>query len=434
MQTDTNMQRMRRAAALAIGASILLVAAAGAMGGPFTAGGLRVFGPVAPAQLVPTEDAGNAVAAFAPEASPPLPMPPGTAPKRPAISIAGLPAAHLAIPRRGITPLGASIVADSGSTGPGSAWTATPRVGQTVAGAVSWAPPATRTGSLTLPADPPAGDKLRLFVGDGGSLLAQGPSPGQAPAAPNEEAREADLARQLANPISSLISVPFQQNIEFGIGPANAGWHDVMNIQPVVPFGISEKWNLIARMIMPVVYQDEIFPGAGSQFGIGDTTFQFFFSPKAPTQSGVIWGAGPLFFIPSGAYLLSTSTWGAGVDAVALRQVPKPYMGGGVLTYGALATQLWPVSGSAPINSLLLQPFVSYSLKSSLSFTLQSQATYNWTQSQWTIPLIASVGKIYRFGGQLTQLSFGLKYYPVRPVTAPRWGVQVNVTLLFPRK
>jgi len=199
-----------------------------------------------------------------------------------------------------------------------------------------------------------------------------------------------------------------------------------------VPFSLSADWNLVARMIMPVIYQDEIFPGAGSQFGIGDTTFQFFFSPKAPTPSGLIWGVGPTFFVPSGAYLLSSNTWGAGVDAVALKQVPQPWMNGGILTYGILATQTWPFSGPAPINVMFLQPFVSYTLKSTVSFNLQTQATYNWTQSQWTVPVIGSVSKIFKFGGQLTSLGFGVKYYAVRPVTAPQWGVQLVVTLLFP--
>jgi len=103
------------------------------------------------------------------------------------------------------------------------------------------------------------------------------------------------------------------------------------------------------------------------------------------------------------------------------------------LGYGALVTQLWPVSGAAPINSLYLQPFLSYTLRNSVTYSFQVEATYNWTQTQWTVPLILSVGKVYRFGGQLTQLAFGVKYYAARPVTAPQWGVQLNVSLLFPK-
>lgn len=72
----------------------------------------------------------------------------------------------------------------------------------------------------------------------------------QAPAAAADSA--AELAKKLANPIANLISVPFQSNWDVGIGSAN-GSKMVLNIQPVVPFKLSEDWNLITRYIVPVV-------------------------------------------------------------------------------------------------------------------------------------------------------------------------------------
>ena len=410
--------------------SIALIGAAAAGSGAFAAGGARIFGsPVAPPVVSAEGTWSTAFDATVPWRDPE----PATLP----LTALAIPLTTALITRPeestlSFAPQGMSTV--DGTTGSGPSWILAPRAAATSTIAAPITPATMFVAPLSLPSSLPVVDGLRFPSDDRGQWLAQSPPDGDAAAAPTDEAREADLAKQLANPVSSLISVPFQQNIQFGIGPANAGWQDLMNIQPVVPFGISADWNLVARMIMPVTYQDEIFPGAGSQFGIGDTTFQFFFSPKAPTKNGVIWGIGPLFFVPSGSYLLSTSTWGAGVAAVALKQVPKPYMGGGIFTYGALVTQLWPVSGAAPINSLFLQPFVSYTLKNSVTFNFQTQTTYNWTQSQWMVPLILSVSKVYKFGGQLTSLAFGLKYYPVRPVTAPQWGVQLVVTLLFPKK
>jgi len=313
--------------------SLLLIGTVAVVGSALAAGGMRAFGSAASAQLGPTDNvASDAWSTFGPAATPGWSALPSTPPSAlPPISLAAVPLARSWGPMLSFALQGVSTAADA--TGPETAWAETPRVGQPSIGLAPWTSPTMRIAPLSWPADRPSVIGQSQSGDDGGTLLAQSPSSGEAAAAPDEAARKVELAKELANPISSLISVPFQQNIQFGIGPASAGWQDFMNVQPVVPFGISQDWNLIARMIMPVVYQDEIFPGAGSQFGIGDTTFEFFFSPKAPTKDGVIWGVGPLFYVPSGAYLLSTSTWGAGVDAVALKQTPKRWLGGGVFTY-----------------------------------------------------------------------------------------------------
>jgi hypothetical protein len=130
---------------------------------------------------------------------------------------------------------------------------------------------------------------------------------------------DAGLAQELSNPVADLISVPFQMNYDCGIGPLDDGWKLQTNIQPVVPFSINDNLNLITRTIMPVIYQDDIFPGAGSQFGLGDINMSLFFSPKKPTSGGLIWGAGPVLLFPTATEsLLGGKKWGAGPALVAL--------------------------------------------------------------------------------------------------------------------
>jgi hypothetical protein len=237
---------------------------------------------------------------------------------------------------------------------------------------------------------------------------------------------QAEIAKKLANPIADLISMPLQSNWDFGIGPEHAMRY-TLNVQPIIPFSISKDWNVITRTIVPVIYAESPVKGGNDRTGLGDILQSFFFSPKEPTRRGWIWGVGPVVYYPSGTDELSAHKWGAGPTAVVLKQENG-------WTYGVLANHVWSFSGGAEndISSTFIQPFLAYSTKTHTTFTLDTESTYDWENSQWTVPINLMVAQLLKIGGMPIQFQAGGRYYAERPEGGPDWGLRFAVTLLIP--
>jgi len=263
------------------------------------------------------------------------------------------------------------------------------------------------------------------------AAFAEEATPGLDSARIDTQLDAAKYAKELANPVAALISVPLQLNFDDNIGPLDKGSRVALNVQPVIPFSLNAEWNLISRTILPLVSQDDIFPGSGSQSGLGDTIQSLFFSPVDPTDSGWIWGAGPALLLPTASdELLGTEKWGAGPTAVALKQT-------GPWTYGFLVNHIWSFAGDSnrnDVNSTFLQPFAGYTTATGWSFDLQTETTRDWENHQWNVPLVFLVSKVTSVGSQLIQLQAGPRYYVESFDAGPEGlGFRVALTLLFPR-
>ena len=245
--------------------------------------------------------------------------------------------------------------------------------------------------------------------------------------AQDDEAME--LAKKLANPIASLISVPVQYNYD-EYGDANDGASvSSLIIQPVIPFSLGEEWLVITRTIVPLVDKNDFPLDAMNESGLGDITASQFFSPKN-TVGGLIWGVGPVELLPTASEdVLGTEQWGIGPTAVALKQ-------NGPWTVGFLGNHIWSVAGDDDrddINATSLQPFVSYTTKTKTTFGLVTESVYDWDAEQWSVPVIPGVQQLFKIGPQIMQLSVFGKYWAEAPDNGPEgWGFRAQLTFVFP--
>lgn len=241
------------------------------------------------------------------------------------------------------------------------------------------------------------------------------------------DASEAELAIKLQNPVADLISVPIQNNWDFGIGSTHVMSYTA-NVQPVIPISLSDDLNLITRTILPVTYAEPVVDGADSHAGLGDTVQSFFLSPKRRI-GGWILGAGPVLLYPTATDgNLGSGKWGAGPTAVVLQQ----YSG---WTYGLLANQIWSFAGwgSERVSATFLQPFLSYTFTSHTTLALNTESTYDWQLTQWTVPINVMLAQLVKIGQQAMQFQVGGRYYAEQPDGGPNWGLRFTVTFLFPK-
>ena len=240
---------------------------------------------------------------------------------------------------------------------------------------------------------------------------------------------ETNLAEQAQNPVAELISLPFQNNFGFGIGPNNVTqW--VLNVQPVIPFSLGPDWNLITRTIMPIINQPSPALGIDSAFGLGDINPTLFLAPAG--SANFIWGVGPTFTVPSATdSKLGSGKWSAGPAAVALT-MQHPWV------VGALANTQWSFAGWGDkyVTQTLIQPFVNYNFEKGLYLVSAPIITCDREAeggNRWTVPLGGGVGKIFHLGKLPINTQLQAFYNVATPDNGPDWQLRFQIQLLFPK-
>ena len=266
--------------------------------------------------------------------------------------------------------------------------------------------------------------------------------------AAGQQPGEEELAKQSQNPIADLISVPLQSNFYFGAGFHQNKMIYVLNVQPVIPFNLSDEWNLITRIIMPIINQPNLSPSFGGLVpsttgtGLGDFNPSFFFSPAKPGE--LIWGVGPTFTLPTATDRdLGAGKWSMGPTGVALRMH-------GPWVYGVLINNQWSVAGwgDKTVNLMLLQWFLNYNFPGAFYLTTSPIITANWKAARagdvWTVPLGGGIGKLFRLGDVFPLEGHPIAKLPMniqlqaygnvaKPEFGPKWQLRFQIQFLFPK-
>ena len=242
-------------------------------------------------------------------------------------------------------------------------------------------------------------------------------------------AGEEALAKESQNPVANIISLPFENNLSFGVGPEDARVN-TLNLKPVYPVQLGEL-NLINRLIVPLEYQQERFDGEGSESGLGNITYQAFLSPAKPGK--VIWGLGPALILPTNTDdRLGIDKWSAGPALVALA-TPGHWL------FGALAQHFWSFAGDSDENNVnlsSLQYFINYNFPTGWYLTTNPTMTANWdagSSDRYTIPVGGGAGRIVRFSKQPVDFKLQGFWNAEKPDNAADWTVQLQVKFLFPK-
>lgn len=239
-----------------------------------------------------------------------------------------------------------------------------------------------------------------------------------------------ELAKKIQNPVSDLIAVPIEHNFHFDVGLDGDIQH-VTVASPVVPFKLNDKWILINRAIIPVIYQPLLAPGVGDEFGLGDINFTTFLSPRE--TSGATWGFGPSLTIPSASNeVLGTEKWALGPAFVIFKDI-GPWSG------GFLISNAWSIGGEsdrADVNAGFLQPWIYYNFPSGAYIFYEPVITFDWkadSGDRWTVPLGLGVGKIFTVGTQIVNAQIAAFYNVESPTGGAAWTIRPQISFIFPQ-
>ena len=255
-----------------------------------------------------------------------------------------------------------------------------------------------------------------------------GPADGQQPPAPPPDEKAIQDALE---PASRLRAVAFQNNFDFGIGPADRTGYRLL-FQPWQAEVGRGRWLRVKSFsAVPMLYLPDPFRPEGGTFGLGDPEISLFWSP-AKTGTAVL-GLGPIVRFPLASdEALGSGKWAAGVSAIAVIR-PRGWL------LGVRSYNVWSFAGDETrddVNQFLLVPLVVRVLGNGWYLVSSPVITADWkaqSGDQWLVPVGGGAGRLFRMGGRGLDLQLQAFYNVVHPETLPHadWTLRFQLQFLF---
>lgn len=241
-----------------------------------------------------------------------------------------------------------------------------------------------------------------------------------------------ELAKMTQNPVSEMISLPFQNNTYLNVGPRKET-KNVLDIQPIIPLGSNGDWKIITRTVIPIISRPGEVHGLESNAGLGDVQLSVFLSPSHHQEN--IWRIGVVTQLPTNSDIrIGNDNWGLGPAFVWFHVAKEdPWV------YGVVINNIWSVTSEKPggsYNNALIQPIINYNFPGGTYLTSSMSSTVNWkadNSQRWTVPLGGGIGHIFHVGRQPVNAQLSAYYNVIRPDDGPNWQLRAQVQFLFPK-
>lgn len=241
------------------------------------------------------------------------------------------------------------------------------------------------------------------------------------------EVDDDQMVKDAGNPMTTMINLPVQDNITFGIGSHDRTAH-VIKIQPIrYNLKASSLFKIRSRAVIPFIYQPDITQPQGGTFGLGDIATTAFFSPRKLGK--YIWAIGPIISFPTATdNVLGSGKWSTGPSLVLATQ-RKRWLA------GFLAFNIWSFAGDSDrnnVNRFQLEYFVRYHLGNRWIFVSSPVIAGNLTAAageRWLVPFGGGIGKILLAGKNTISMEVQMFYNVIHPETTPfpNWMLRLQV-------